>query len=317
MQNSCGQMSSPEPVEPSNVYVVIPVHNNVSYTLGCLRQLAKQSWTALKVVVIDDGSSDGTSSAVGQEFPEVDVVPGDGNLWWTGSMAEGVRHVSGLARPGDYLLTLNNDTFFAVDFVERLVTTSRNRGRAVVAATCFSSRDGSVLESAGKFLWSQARRIDNRQVMKLPNSDSEQYHFLSSRGVLYPIEVFARVGNFNSQLLPHYHGDVEFSDRARRQGFRLVLDDTSLMVYETPETSGDQFFVKSHLSLREAWKVITSPRSCYYPPAMFRYIDLCCPAPYRLLNKTTFLLAALSYSFGRTRPVAPLVRVARRMLGRP
>ena len=299
----------------ADLFVVIPVHNNRVHTLHCLECLYAQTLAALRIVLIDDGSVDGTSESVRELYPDVEILQGDGNLWWTGSVAKGVEWILDRAQPADLVLTLNNDTRFEPNFVERLLSRCLREGRALVASSCVSSVDGKPMDAAGTFFWESARRAYSRELLEQQTVD---FQFLTSRAVLYPVEVFRQIGNFNHKALPHYHADMEFTNRARRHGFRLVLDlDVYLTVTETPETSGDQFVTGEYLSLSQAWRVFSSPCSSFYPPSMFRYIDLCCPPGYRLRNKLSFLAGSLSNSFGRTRPGAQLVRLLRRCLRRP
>ena len=62
------------------VYIIIPVHNRKQITLKCLENLDKSGdLQQYHVVVVDDGSTDGTTEAINNLFPDVKVLPGDGN----------------------------------------------------------------------------------------------------------------------------------------------------------------------------------------------------------------------------------------------
>ena len=69
-----------------SVFVVIPVHNRLEFTRACLASLREQSYRDFTIVVVDDGSTDGTYATLAEEFPEVTLLWGDGDLWWTGAM---------------------------------------------------------------------------------------------------------------------------------------------------------------------------------------------------------------------------------------
>src|ERR1039458_788534 len=71
------------------IAVLITCHNRQPRTLKCLDILLKQDLPTglrLDIYLVDDGSSDGTSDAVREAFPEVHVIPGDGSLFWSGGM---------------------------------------------------------------------------------------------------------------------------------------------------------------------------------------------------------------------------------------
>ena len=65
------------------ISIVIPVHNRREFTRQCLACLAVQTYRNVQTIVVDDGSTDGTDIMISQEFPDVVVMRGDGNLWWT------------------------------------------------------------------------------------------------------------------------------------------------------------------------------------------------------------------------------------------
>lgn len=72
----------------TRVAAVMAAYNRTELTLACLRSLGAQQvpGVALDVFVLDDASSDGTSEAVAEQFPEVTVLHGDGELYWNGGM---------------------------------------------------------------------------------------------------------------------------------------------------------------------------------------------------------------------------------------
>ena len=75
------------------VHVLIPAHNNKREVLTLLQCLHCQRGQELTVVLVDDGSVDGTCEMVRRRFPSVTVLHGDGNLWWTGANVLGVSHI--------------------------------------------------------------------------------------------------------------------------------------------------------------------------------------------------------------------------------
>jgi GT2 family glycosyltransferase len=69
------------------IFIIIPVHNRKQITLNCLKSLSKNGDLGrYHVVVVDDGSTDGTAEAIQALYPDIVVLHGDGNLWWTGAI---------------------------------------------------------------------------------------------------------------------------------------------------------------------------------------------------------------------------------------
>jgi len=115
-----------------DIHVIIPVYNRCEYTRKCLLQLREQTLKGLKIIVIDDGSSDGTSAMISSEFPEVNLLGGIGNLYWTGAVYVGVEAALKECAEDDYILVLNDDLMFNKRFVEDLLNTARIHPNALV-----------------------------------------------------------------------------------------------------------------------------------------------------------------------------------------
>jgi GT2 family glycosyltransferase len=70
------------------VYIIIPVHNRKQITIACLENLNTcGDLQKYRVIVVDDGSKDGTAEAIREQYPMVEILTGDGNLWWMGAIA--------------------------------------------------------------------------------------------------------------------------------------------------------------------------------------------------------------------------------------
>lgn len=64
----------------------------------------------IHVIVVDDGSTDGTSEAIAEQFPEVELIRGDGSLWFTAGTNLAIR--AALKHDPDYILGINDDSIF-------------------------------------------------------------------------------------------------------------------------------------------------------------------------------------------------------------
>ncbi|WP_051030555.1 glycosyltransferase family 2 protein [Halothece sp. PCC 7418] len=122
------------------VYIIIPVHNRKNITLKCLETLKQcGDLDRYYTIVVDDGSTDGTSEAITNLYPEVTILTGDGNLWWTGAIRKGMEYA--YERGAEYFIWLNDDTFPYNNAIPFLVQKCRENVNLVGAAQCYETSD--------------------------------------------------------------------------------------------------------------------------------------------------------------------------------
>jgi GT2 family glycosyltransferase/glycosyltransferase involved in cell wall biosynthesis len=180
--------------------------------------------------VVDDGSVDGTESAIATEFPGVTVLRGDGTLWWAGATNLGVRWVLERAASCDYILTLNDDTEFGPEYVSRLVDTALEYPKSLIGSLVVDALNHDVVIDGGVSIhWPTAKQRDLAEGLTASEVRSSarsirKVDALSGRGVLIPVDVFREVGVYNVRWLPQYAADYELSIRAARVGYVLYMD---------------------------------------------------------------------------------------------
>jgi GT2 family glycosyltransferase len=291
------------------VYVLIPAHNDKQEVLALLQCLERQSYQGCSVVLVDDGSTDGTDKEVASRFPGVTFLRGDGNLWWTGANVLGVNHILCHAKQEDYVLLLNNDLVVDDEYVTCLVRCSENEGRAIVGSTTVDFHDPKRL-AAGIRLDRKLNATVNRDKTAIESVESEDSDVLPGRGTLVPIEAFKAVGNFNRWRLPHYGADYEFMVRARRAGFRLLVSH-SAKVYAKLNISGLHMPDSARLSISECATLLTSRRSAANLWYYSTYVWMCSEPGWKLRNTLVHGTGLLMETIGKTLVGAPFTAVAR------
>lgn len=226
------------------VYCVIPVHNRKEITKQCLDYLDAQDYPAIHIVIVDDGSTDGTGEFLAERRrTNLDVVKGDGDLWWSGAMRAGMKFVSNLAGGRDYLLMLNDDVRIERDYVSTLVKESVDHGDAVVGSAQRNESNGRLLGSGFRVdFWGM------RFVPLLP-TDRDAVDAVPGRGVLFPYAAVRRVGKLHSTFFPHYLADLEYTFRARDDGWNVIVSPNAA-VFTSPERLDKQVQKKSWLTKR-------------------------------------------------------------------
>lgn len=244
------------------IHVVVPVFNRLSLTqalVSCLRRQALNE--SLRILIVNDGSSDGTADWLAAQA-DIDVLVGDGSLFWGGAVDLAVRHLQTQAASEDWVLLMNNDTTVGEDFVQRLLDTATVHSPAAVGSVICDEADHARLLSIGANL--DAWRLLTRDILDTDKSKATaavvEVDALSGRGVLFPMAGLIAAGGMRPRALPHYLADYEVSVRVRKAGWRLLVLPAAA-VY-----SGDDYgSTRRALSWRDK---LFSVRSPLYLPAL-------------------------------------------------
>ncbi|MTD94658.1 glycosyltransferase [Hyphomicrobium sp. xq] len=213
------------------VYVLVPVFNRLAMTqtvIGCLRRQVLDD--PLSIVVIDDGSTDGTAEYFAAQ-PDVKVLSGDGNLWWGGSIDLGMRAVLREAGASDWVALVNNDTRFGPDFLQSLLDTARSAAPAATGSALCDEDAPETLLSIGPVFNSWYSKIQDKLAAPRPvdpQNPPHQVDALSGRGTLYPVAAIRAVHGMRPKVLPHYLADYELAARVRRAGYQLLVSERAI-----------------------------------------------------------------------------------------
>ncbi|MGD9560673.1 MAG: glycosyltransferase family 2 protein [Pyrinomonadaceae bacterium] len=218
-------MPGPDEVKPIRLAIVAPVHNRRELTLQCLKSLSGIDRTGLeiRIFIVDDGCSDGTREAIEETFPEVKIVQGTGELWYTAGTNLGI--LASLKFKPKYVLCINDDSIFDEKCILRMVECAERHDRSVV---------GGLL-----LLWDQPHRVFQvapvwntwqggwqhwlEQTIWTVPTRPWQVEAIVGNCILYPAAVFSDAGMMNPRVSAQY-GDAEFTTRLRKRGWRLLIE---------------------------------------------------------------------------------------------
>lgn len=229
------------------LYIVIPVFNRIQHTIICLESLKKQSRDDFNIILVNDGSTDATAKTVAQQFPDVHLVDGDGNWWWTRSVNEGIK--AALAMGADHILLMNNDVWLPENYIDEMIQATKEKPRSLIGSI------NITMERPHRIFFSGVRSI-NRITFKeyryhklfTPWQQEMKGFFaseaLNGRGTLIPIGVFDKIGLFDQEKMPQYGADFDFAMRARKAGFSTFVNYNSIVYSFTDATGAGKPFIK-------------------------------------------------------------------------
>lgn len=208
------------------IELVIPVFNRRETTLQGLRSLGRIDCKNLDVhtIIVDDASSDGTSDAIRRDFPTVQIVEGDGTLHYAAGTNRGIS--AALLRKPDYIVTMNDDSIFHEQFLQRLVKTAEANPQSVVgAALLLWNEPHRIFQIDFKWKtlfggWIQSKKTS---VFDLPETAFE-VEGMAGNCVLFPVEAIRECGLMDEKKFPHGWGDIQYVVRMKKKGWKLLIE---------------------------------------------------------------------------------------------
>lgn len=203
-------------INEPQIAVIMTCHNRHDITISCL-QLLKQQQVNYTVYLVDDGSTDGTSEAVKQDYPEVKLFLGDGNLFWAGGMR--LAFGKAIQDDYDYYIWLNDDTLLDPEAFRTLLNIHRDlvqqgNGSAIVVGSTQDPITGNPTYGGAV---KSKHWYSNKLEFLAPSDQLQLCDTMYGNCVLIPRSVVQKVGNIDEAFV-HTLGDIDYGLRARQLG---------------------------------------------------------------------------------------------------
>jgi GT2 family glycosyltransferase len=223
------------------IAVLVPVYNRIEITKRGLADLYREldkyepsenKEYTYKVIVIDDGSTDGTSVWIKRNYPDVVLLQGDGNLWWSGGINEGAQYAINKL-DASFVLLWNNDIIPSPNYFENLVELVRKDEDRIIGSYIYDNKNKQVWSKGGRFNIFTGKRSMMPEKLK---KSKYVYSWLPGMGSLIPVEVVLKLNYWDRKNFPQYYGDLDFTLKASRTGIEIVTSE-NLKIYNRTEFS--------------------------------------------------------------------------------
>ncbi|RME39062.1 MAG: glycosyltransferase family 2 protein [Thermoflexia bacterium] len=217
------------------VSVIIPNWNGAAHLPTCLESLRRQTWRDFEVIVVDNGSEDGSLELLAREYPEVRVLALGENRGFAGACNAGIR-----AAQGELIVLLNNDTEADPRWLEEVVAAFGRHPEAGIVASkmlLFDRRD--TFHTAGDY-YRVDGRPGNRGVWQTDRGqyDREEYVFSACGGsAAYRRSMLDDVGLLDEEFF-YSCEDVDLAWRAQLAGWRCVYAPRAVVYHKLSATGG-------------------------------------------------------------------------------
>lgn len=243
------------------IWICIPVFNRKDLTLTCLATLYQQSFINFKIVICDHGSTDGTSAAIREHYPNVIIINADSSLWWTGAINRCVTYVLDNADVDDTLLTLNDDTELPKDYLFNIAENNQKYPNTIITSVIVDIKTGQLVDIGYRQNWLLAtpQPLNFKQHHLENDPNVIEVTHASGRGTLFPIAVYQKIGLYDEKHLPHYGADEDLTYKAVRSGFKIYVS-KKCIVLSYIEATG-MTIILSEFTLKTFVTYLTSMRS--------------------------------------------------------
>ena len=219
------------------VSVIIPNFNGMAYLDGVLSGLECQTVRNFEVILVDNGSSDGSCAFVASSYPWVHMIELPENFGFCKAVNEGIK-----ASRAPYVLLLNNDIEVTPDFIEEMLAAIRRHKKAFsCAARMIQFHDRDRLDDAGNYYCALGWAYARGKGKDIHTCEKEEKIFASCAGAaIYRRKIFEKIGYFDEEHFA-YLEDVDIGYRAKLHGYRNLFCPTARVLHVGSGTSGSRY----------------------------------------------------------------------------
>lgn len=212
------------------IFILILNFNDKKDTVECLRSL-KNIEASIKIVVIDNGSTDGSIEEINKYFPKVKIVDNKKNLGFAAGNNVGIRYA--LKEGADKIIILNTDAFLTPFSFSYLL---ENVGDVVGPVLEFQ-REGKIVYDLGGHINWWLGRTTHEEVETKKDIAHRNPDYVSGAAMLIKRQVFERIGLLDDRYFLYYE-DADFCSRAKKSGFTIAIEPNAIIYHKLGASSG-------------------------------------------------------------------------------
>ena len=205
-------------MENIQISIIIPNFNGKQFLKECLNSIKKQNFSPYEVIIIDNGSTDGSVEYLNENYPEFALIQNQDNLGFATAVNQGIKISN-----AEYVFLLNNDTELEDDCLSNLLNCIEDDETIfAVSSKMIQNHDRDLIDDAGDeyTILGFTKKVGNNRSSELYQSKREIFSACAG-AALYRRSIFDIIGYFDENFFA-YMEDVDISYRARIYGFKSV-----------------------------------------------------------------------------------------------
>jgi GT2 family glycosyltransferase len=218
--------------------VIVLAWNGMGYLEACLDSVLSQTYGNFEVIVVDNGSSDGSPDFVSQNYPQVKLIRNERNLGFAAGNNVGLRVAT-----GDIMVLLNQDTRVQSGWLAALIDTFSDPEIGLVG--CKLLYPNGTIQHAGGFL--HIPRLESGHIGRHQHDDGQfdqvrEPEFVTAAALGISRTALATVGPLDEEFSPAYYEDIDWCYRIRGEGFRVLYQPQAVAIHHestSTESSSD------------------------------------------------------------------------------
>ena len=247
--------------QPSSVAIILLNWNTPKDTLECLESLRQLDYDHYTVVVVDNGSTDGSERQIRAAYPEVPFLQTGENLGYAGGNNVGIRYA--LEHGAEFVWLLNNDTVVAPDSLDRLVASLRDEAVGIVGSVLlyYHDRDtgkrvdlsNNVQFNGGRIFWRSGETHSYCVLgQRVDTSRDIPTEYVHGASMLVRRAVFDQIG-----LIPEFYflnyEESDFCVQAGRKGWKMVVNPRAIVWHKVGSSMGQLSLTYFYYMHRNVW----------------------------------------------------------------
>jgi len=213
------------------VSIIILNWNGRRYLERCISAVMAQAHPSCEVILVDNGSTDGSADFISIIFPDVKVIKNGKNLGFSKGVNIGIERAA-----GKVIILLNPDVIVKEDWLIEMIQAMVSDEMIGIAGCKLLYPDNKTIQHAGGTIiypLALGKHYGQWEIDKGQYDCEMEVDYVTGAAIGIRRNVFEAIGRFDERFFPLYYEDVDLCFRARASGFKVVYLPKSSAIHYT------------------------------------------------------------------------------------